>query len=119
MFVDEQRSSRRKAPLEALTSLRQDVRSGVLGLEDRITFEFVLETIQQDLTDDQRHVIILRFLEGCSLLETAEIFGKEVNHIKVIQTRAIARLRYALESKEMRAVLSSPRLETQSSALRV
>lgn len=119
MFVDEQRSSRRKAPLEALASLRQDVHSGSLRLEDRIMFELVLETIQRDLTDDQRHVIILRFLEGCSLLETAAILGKEVNHIKVIQTRAIAKLRHAFESKEMRAVLSLPRVKEQSTALRV
>jgi RNA polymerase sigma-70 factor, ECF subfamily len=49
-----------------------------------------------DLTEDQRHVIILRFLEDFSLKETAEIIGKEVNNIKVIQNRGIAKLRKAM-----------------------
>jgi RNA polymerase sigma-70 factor (ECF subfamily) len=49
-----------------------------------------------ELTEDQRHVIILRFLEDFSLKETAEIIGKEVNNIKVIQNRGIAKLRKAM-----------------------
>ena len=56
----------------------------------------VLNSVWNDLTDDQRHVIILRYLEGFNLNETATILGKQVNHIKVIQNRAIAKLRQAL-----------------------
>ena len=119
IFVDEKRSSHREASLEALAPLTQDVRSGWLRLEDRILFEAVVDAIQRDLTDDQRHVVILRFLEGCSLLETAAILGKEVSHIKVIQTRAIAKLRHAFESQEMRAALSLPRLKERSAVLRI
>jgi RNA polymerase sigma factor (sigma-70 family) len=119
MFVDETRSARRTAPLAALTSLRQDVRSGSLRLEDRILFEMVLEAIQQNLTDDQRHVVILRFMEGCSLVETASILGKELSHIKVIQTRAIAKLRKVFEARETKATLSLRRLEERSTALRI
>ena len=119
MFIDETRSSRRKAPLEALTSLRQNVRSGSLSLEERIMFETALDTIQHDLTDDQRHVIILRFLEEFSLRETATILGKEVTHIKVIQTRAIAKLRKVFQSRDLRAAMSSPRVEELSPAPRI
>ena len=36
------------------------------------------------------------FLKTFSLKETAEIIGKEVNNIKVIQNRGIAKLRKAL-----------------------
>ena len=42
---------------------------------------------------DQRIVIILRFLEDFSLKETAEIIGKDVNNVKVIQNRGIAKLK--------------------------
>ena len=119
MIVDEARSARRRAPFEALTSLRQDLGSGSLHLEDRIMFEIVLDAIQRDLTDDQRHVIILRFLEEFSLRETAVILGKEVNHVKVIQTRAIAKLRKVFESKDKRAAVSLPRTEDLSTALRI
>lgn len=119
LFVDETRALRRTAPLEALASLRQDVRAGALRVEDRLLFEGVLDAIQRDLTDDQRHVVILRFLEGCSLMETAAILGKEINHIKVIQTRAIAKLRQVFEAREVRAALALPRIEERSPALRI
>ena len=59
----------------------------------------VIAAIKKDLTEDQRHVIILRFLEGFSLRETADIMGKEVYNVKVIQNRGVAKLRKALEYK--------------------
>ena len=58
--------------------------------------EALISAMNTDLTEDQRHVIILRFLEDFSLKETAEIIGKEVNNIKVIQNRGIAKLRKAM-----------------------
>lgn len=116
MVVDESRASLRTAPLEALPALRQDMRSGSLRPEDRIMFEMVVDAIRHELTDDQRHVIILRFLEGFSLRETAAILGKEINHIKVIQTRAIAKLRHTFEARETRAAVSLPRVEERSTA---
>ncbi len=58
--------------------------------------EALITAMQTELTEDQRHVIILRFLEDFSLKETAEIIGKEVNNIKVIQNRGIAKLRKAM-----------------------
>jgi hypothetical protein len=69
----------------------QTIKSGA-GFADG----FVDGISRAELTDDQRHVIILRFLEDFSLKETAEIIGKEVNNIKVIQNRGIAKLRKAL-----------------------
>ena len=61
--------------------------------------ETVILAIKNQLTEDQRHVIILRFLEGFSLRETAEIIGKEVYNVKVIQNRGVAKLRKALDYK--------------------
>ena len=58
--------------------------------------EALITAMNTELTEDQRHVIILRFLEDFSLKETAEIIGKEVNNIKVIQNRGIAKLRKAM-----------------------
>jgi RNA polymerase sigma-70 factor, ECF subfamily len=117
IIVDEARSSQRRAPLDALTSLSPDVRSGLLGFENHIMLEKVLAAIQHDLTEDQRHVVILRFLEGFSLRETAAILGKEVNHVKVIQNRAIAKLRKALESGEIPPAVSLPKSEEESKRL--
>ena len=52
--------------------------------------------ILNQLTKDQRDVIVLRFIENFSVQETAEIIGKDANNVKVIQNRAIARLCQAL-----------------------
>ena len=95
-IIDHGRSSRRRAPLEEADSFRNDIRSASARLVDQAIFHVISNFIRNDLTEDQRHVIILRFLEEFSLNETAMILGKEVSHIKVIQSRAIAKLRKGL-----------------------
>ena len=72
--------------------------------------------IQHDLTEDQRHVIILRFLEEFSLRETAATLGKEVGHVKVIQNRALAKLRKAVELNPFRTAVELTRTEELSKA---
>lgn len=99
LVVDEARSSVREAPLEVADFLRHDGYSSRVSLENRMLFESVIVAIKNDLTEDQRHVIILRFLEGFSLRETADIMGKEVYNVKVIQNRGVAKLRKALGYK--------------------
>ncbi|HLO31794.1 MAG TPA: sigma-70 family RNA polymerase sigma factor [Anaerolineales bacterium] len=96
LIIDEARHSHREAPLEVIDFLRYDGHSILLNLENRILFDAVIKAIKNDLTEDQRHVIILRFLEGFSLRETASIIGKEVYNVKVIQNRGVAKLRKAL-----------------------
>jgi RNA polymerase sigma-70 factor (ECF subfamily) len=103
-IVDEVRYSQRRAPLDVLDSFASDTYSGSRKQEDRIILGQVLSVIQHDLTDDQRHVIVLRFLEGFNLRETADIIGKKQNHVRVIQNRALARLRKVFDSKEARTV---------------
>jgi RNA polymerase sigma-70 factor (ECF subfamily) len=59
--------------------------------------EAIKRGLMQDLTEDQRHVVLLRFVEGFSLKETAAITGKKVNNVKVIQNRAISALRKGID----------------------
>jgi RNA polymerase sigma-70 factor (ECF subfamily) len=63
----------------------------------RELLEAALRVIKYDLTDDQRHVLFLRFLEGFTLKETAAILGKKIGNVKVIQNRATSALRRTLE----------------------
>jgi len=116
-IVDEVRYSRRRAPLETADSLQQNAHSVFLRFEDQIMFQQILHAIRYDLTDDQRHVIILRFLEEFSLRETAAIIGKEVNHVKVIQNRAIAKLRQSLDHRGSRKPVASRSIGELSEAL--
>jgi RNA polymerase sigma-70 factor (ECF subfamily) len=64
--------------------------------ENRELLQAMLRVIKYDLTEDQRHVLYLRFLEGFSLKETAVIIGKKVGNVKVIQNRAVTALRRSL-----------------------
>ena len=45
------------------------------------------------LTEEQREVIVLRFLLGYSLAETAKVMNRKVNAVKALQHRALQRLR--------------------------
>ena len=96
-FVDEVRSKHRSAPIEAVGLKYSDGDFTEENAEKQMLLKTVVWAITNDLTDDQRHVVILRFMEGCSLKETAAIVGKSVANVKVIQFRAIAALRTALD----------------------
>lgn len=52
------------------------------------------------LTEDQQHVIALRFGSGMTIEETASILKKDANAVKGLQYRAIRSLRKELEVKE-------------------
>jgi len=49
------------------------------------------------LTAEQRQVIVLRFLEGLSLAETAIIAGRNEDAVKKLQARGLASLRRGME----------------------
>ncbi|HJR79512.1 MAG TPA: sigma-70 family RNA polymerase sigma factor [Anaerolineales bacterium] len=99
LIIDQARSKDREAPLEVMEFVPTNGRTSFSGLEDRMLMDALLTAIQSELTEDQRHVIILRFLEGFSLRETADIIGKQVYNVKVIQNRGIAKLRKTLNHK--------------------
>jgi len=111
LLIDEARSSQHYAPLDVLTGFRPEAYSGSLGMEDQVMFELIVHAIQHELTDDQRHVIILRILEEFSLRETAAILGKDIGLVKVIQSRAIAKLRNILAKDEILSAISLPQDE--------
>lgn len=116
-IIDEARSSQRKAPLEAAAALGQDSVPIFLRVEEQVIFKQILHAIQHDLTTDQRHVIVLRFVEQFSLRETAAIMGKTADHVKVIQNRAIAALRRSVERSEIQKTLTSRPLRDYPEAL--
>jgi RNA polymerase sigma-70 factor (ECF subfamily) len=116
-MIDETRYSRRRVALETATWLQQDSDPIVQGVEDQILSKQILHDIQNELTEDQRQVIILRFLEEFNIHETAAILGKKEDHVRVIQNRAIAVLRRSFEYKGIRKVMSSPGVRSASKAV--
>ena len=80
----------------AIRTSEKDKSAPPTQIDERGTMEALLVSMNTELSEDQRIVIILRFLEDFSLKETAEIIGKDVNNVKVIQTRGIAKLKKAM-----------------------
>ena len=99
LVVDQARERQRTAPLELADSVTEDMEPVQSRTEEKMLLEELSEAIQYGLTEDQRNVIVLRFQEDFSLKETAEILGKEVNAVKVIQNRGVNKLRQILGQK--------------------
>lgn len=74
----------------ALTAARSDSEEQFLRC--------ILAALKKDLSDIQRHVLLLRYLEEFSLNETALIVGKTVGNVKIIQNRALIKLKRSLGS---------------------
>ena len=104
LLVDETRYSNKRVSIEAVETLLPEGAPPSVIIENRLLFETVLGAIKKDLTDYQRHVIVLRFLEGFSLFETGMILGKPARQIKAAQSRAIRNLRKALECERGKMV---------------
>jgi RNA polymerase sigma-70 factor (ECF subfamily) len=71
-------------------------------LERRQTREQLWQAIQQ-LTRAQQRVVVLRFGEGFKIAEVARLMGKGEGAVKVLQHRAIRRLRALLNREERQA----------------
>jgi RNA polymerase sigma-70 factor (ECF subfamily) len=61
-------------------------------VENQIEFEQVIEKLQL-LNDQQRQVLLLRFVEGLSIAETAQVMEKSEGAIKALQHRSLEALR--------------------------
>jgi len=55
----------------------------------------------RSLGGDQRQVIILRFVDGLSYPEVAQVLAKSIGAVRVIQYRALSALRRALEDGDL------------------
>jgi RNA polymerase sigma-70 factor (ECF subfamily) len=65
-----------------------------------LTNERLLKAVNE-LGDEQKECIVLRFLSGLSVAETAEVMGKNDGAIKALQHRAVKRLNSLLEGETL------------------
>jgi RNA polymerase sigma-70 factor, ECF subfamily len=103
LIIDNARRRKYYASPDELLQIRQDEDSIQEEAETHHNLQILQAAIHSNLSEDQKHVIILRFLEGFDLQETAAILGKDVNNIKVIQNRALAKLRKVFDSTDFEA----------------
>ena len=88
-----------RLPLVALSEANRRIRpedTPAVLVERQIELERILESLDQ-IDENQREVVILRFLVGLPLKEVAHILDKTVGAVKTLQHRGILALRLALK----------------------
>jgi RNA polymerase sigma-70 factor (ECF subfamily) len=100
VVVDHWRAHRRfPTSLDGLYELPSDATPP----EELVARDLEVERVRQGLTrlpDDQREVLILRFIEGFSHAEAAQVLGKSVVAVRQIQVRALRALREVMREGE-------------------
>ena len=86
-------SSRGTVPIDERIGLID--RGAEQSLDRGLTREWLVAALQR-LTEDQRRVIVLRFLQGMSTLETALAVDKTEDAVKKLQARGLLALRRVL-----------------------
>jgi RNA polymerase sigma-70 factor (ECF subfamily) len=103
-LVDRYRRQRDIDPLDAVEEYRLPVDARFnpeAVLEQRLTVEELHDALRT-LTEEQREVVLLRFVEGLSAREIGEIMGKQEGTVRGMQFRAIEALRRALTPPKVR-----------------
>jgi RNA polymerase sigma-70 factor (ECF subfamily) len=98
--VDQSRERQRITTLDMADTVIQESQPVQSMTEDRLLLDKLAIMMEQELTEEQRNVIVLRFQEDFSLKETAEIIGKNVNAVKALQNRGVNRLRDAMNRED-------------------
>ena len=88
------------APLELKdNALSNGLDAPDAGLEDKLRQEQVRRALRV-LTPEQRQVIMLKYVQGCSNEETAAALQKPLGAVKSLQHRGLEALRRLLQSEE-------------------
>ena len=98
-IVDESRVLNRFSGMDADSLVSPD--SPSLTLDRSNQTDRIIAALDQ-LTPDQRDCLLLRFVEGLTMRETAEVMTKTINSIKTLQGRALRRLRKTPEFQAMK-----------------
>ena len=91
------RSKRQHSPLEDTVVDHKMHRNPEQSLEQSSDEDSVREAVLQ-LREEQRQVIILRFVEELDYTEVAAVIGKSVPAVRVIQHRALGNLRKIMQA---------------------
>ena len=98
--VDHFRSNGRR--LES--PLAEDMPGGGVAPEGEVERRLNIELLKlalAELTEEQRDAVLLRFVAGMPIAETAETLNKSQDAVKGLQRRALMALREALEALEV------------------
>jgi RNA polymerase sigma-70 factor (ECF subfamily) len=96
LVTDHHRRAGRSLPLLADERLVSNTADPEQVVQSRLTQHRLVAALAH-LTEDQRQVIILKFVEGLDNKTTARALGKSVGAVKALQHRALAALQRILD----------------------
>jgi RNA polymerase sigma-70 factor (ECF subfamily) len=98
--IDHFRSNGRRLESPLAEEMAGSTASPESEVERRLNVE-LLKLALADLTDEQRDVVLLRFVAGMPIAEAAEALNKSDDAVKGLQRRALLALRATLETLEV------------------
>ena len=98
LIVDQQRRRGRLAPLEEAPLDKTLSANPAQLAEQRLAWRDLQHSLEQ-LTEEQRQVVILKFVECLDNKQIAEVIGKNEGSVKSLQHRALVSLRRILEKQ--------------------
>lgn len=75
------------------------INPGQASFESGISFQLSFQGALRQLSEEQRQVVVLRFVNDLSLKECAQAMGKSLSAVKSLQTRGFERLREYFEDE--------------------
>lgn len=99
-IIDHYRTSKETVSLETVAATAIDSMPTIPELIQRQMTGERLWTRLQQLTDEQREVLLLKFVEGMSTKEVAGIMKKRQGAIRALQMRALSTLAIIMEQDE-------------------
>ncbi|MBN2045954.1 MAG: sigma-70 family RNA polymerase sigma factor [Anaerolineales bacterium] len=96
--VDTSRSKIETDPIEESVAEEKSTPEEIAENSDQTT---AINNALGSLTEDQRNLILLRFVEGLTMKETAAVMKKSINAIKTMQQRAVKSFRKTPEFQQL------------------
>jgi len=94
------KSSRQDIPIDQQIMEQQEMKmDGIKEVDIRIETEKIEQKLHQ-LKDDYREIVILRYIEGFSIKEIAEIVEKKPGNVRIILHRALNTLKELMEEEQ-------------------
>jgi RNA polymerase sigma factor (sigma-70 family) len=97
-LVDERRRDRRRENLTRFAPRCEQIADAGADVLERLGASEWMARLDQ-LSNDQRSVVLLRIVAGLSTEETAVVLGKRPGAVRVMQHRALGRLREILSAE--------------------
>ncbi len=97
--IDYYRSRRHTSPLDIDPAAQDGLSDALDELEKREETEGVRRALQ-GLTDEQREVLTLKFIDGLTTNEAAQVMGKRPGAIRALQMRGLQSLAAILTGKD-------------------